>query len=124
MKQTNTFHLRLLLFVLLLLLLHFIWMEISLQLNDTQNLPLALHVRCIAMGLLILASSCLLFKSTTWIGTMITANLVFLRFWFYLFHDTFTSLDTKNINQFLNAVIWCLSLFILWNERKNIPFIN
>ena len=124
MKITFSTPLRLVPFLLLLMLLHTEWNSTNYFKFDFFSMPIERVGYFISWGLLLIACSCLLHKRTIWIGSMIAMSIMLACFWIYQLKSGIDVIETKTFNQFLNVSIWTLSLLILWNERKNIPFIN
>ncbi len=79
----------------------------------------------IGIGILeLIASILLLLPKTIWQGALLTTLLMFGALFFH-----FTSLGVEVHDDggklfYMALITWVLSLVILWQERKNIPYIN
>lgn len=79
----------------------------------------------IGIGILeLIASILLLLPKTIWQGALLTTLLMFGALFFH-----FTSLGVEVHDDggklfYIALITWVLSLVILWQERKNIPYIN
>ena len=79
----------------------------------------------IGIGVMELIASILLFpKRTTWLGALLSVSLMAGALFSHL---TQLGIEVKNDGGtlfFMALVTWILGLIVLWDERKNIPFIN
>lgn len=79
----------------------------------------------IGIGVMELIASVLLFpKRTVWLGALLSVGLMVGALFSHL---TQLGIEVKNDGGtlfFMALVTWILGLIVLWNERKNIPFIN
>lgn len=79
----------------------------------------------IGIGVMELIASVLLFpKRTVWLGALLSVGLMAGALFSHL---TQLGIEVKNDGGtlfFMALVTWILGLIVLWNERKNIPFIN
>ena len=79
----------------------------------------------IGIGVMELIASVLLFpKRTVWLGALLSVGLMAGALFSHL---TQLGIEVKNDGGtlfFMALVTWILGLIVLWDERKNIPFIN
>ena len=79
----------------------------------------------IGIGVMELIASILLFpKRTTWLGALLSVGLMAGALFSHL---TQLGIEVKNDGGtlfYMALLTWILSLTVLWEERKNIPFIN
>lgn len=79
----------------------------------------------IGIGVMELIASILLFpKRTVWLGALLSVGLMAGALFSHL---TQLGIEVKNDGGtlfFMALVTWTLGLIVLWDERKNIPFIN
>lgn len=79
----------------------------------------------IGIGVMELIASILLFpKRTTWLGALLSVSLMAGALFSHL---TQLGIEVKNDGGtlfYMALLTWILSLTVLWEERKNIPFIN
>ena len=79
----------------------------------------------IGIGVMELIASVLLFpKRTIWLGALLSVGLMAGALFSHL---TQLGIEVKNDGGtlfFMALVTWILGLIVLWDERKNIPFIN
>ena len=79
----------------------------------------------IGIGVMELIASILLFpKRTTWLGALLSVGLMAGALFSHL---TQLGIEVKNDGGtlfYMALLTWILSLTVLWDERKNIPFIN
>ena len=79
----------------------------------------------IGIGVMELIASVLLFpKRTVWLGALLSVGLMAGALFSHL---TQLGIEVKSDGGtlfFMALVTWILGLIVLWNERKNIPFIN
>ena len=79
----------------------------------------------IGIGIVELIASILLFqKKTTWLGALLSVGLMAGALFSHL---TQLGIEVKNDGGtlfYMALLTWILSLTVLWEERKNIPFIN
>ena len=79
----------------------------------------------IGIGVMELIASVLLFpKRTIWLGALLSVGLMAGALFSHL---TQLGIEVKNDGGtlfYMALVTWILSLVVLWDERKNIPFIN
>ena len=79
----------------------------------------------IGIGIVELIASILLFpKRTTWLGALLSVGLMAGALFSHL---TQLGIEVKNDGGtlfYMALLTWILSLTVLWEERKNIPFIN
>ena len=79
----------------------------------------------IGIGIMELIASILLFpKRTTWLGALLSVGLMAGALFSHL---TQLGIEVKNDGGtlfYMALLTWILSLTVLWEERKNIPFIN
>lgn len=79
----------------------------------------------IGIGVMELIASILLFpKRTVWLGALLSVGLMAGALFSHL---TQLGIEVKNDGGtlfFMALVTWILGLIVLWDERKNIPFIN
>ena len=79
----------------------------------------------IGIGIVELIASILLFpKKTTWLGALLSVGLMAGALFSHL---TLLGIEVKNDGGtlfYMALLTWILSLTVLWEERKNIPFIN
>ena len=79
----------------------------------------------IGIGVMELIASVLLFpKRTVWLGALLSVGLMAGALFSHL---TQLGIEVKNDGGtlfFIALVTWILGLIVLWDERKNIPFIN
>ena len=79
----------------------------------------------IGIGVMELIASVLLFpKRTVWLGALLSVGLMAGALFLHL---TQLGIEVKNDGGtlfFMALVTWILGLIVLWDERKNIPFIN
>lgn len=79
----------------------------------------------IGIGVIELIASILLFpKRTTWLGALLSVSLMAGALFSHL---TQLGIEVKNDGGtlfYMALLTWILSLTVLWEERKNIPFIN
>ena len=79
----------------------------------------------IGIGVMELIASILLFpKKTTWLGALLSVSLMAGALFSHL---TQLGIEVKNDGGtlfYMALLTWILSLTVLWEERKNIPFIN
>ena len=79
----------------------------------------------IGIGIVELIASILLFpKKTTWLGALLSVGLMAGALFSHL---TQLGIEVKNDGGtlfYMALLTWILSLTVLWDERKNIPFIN
>lgn len=79
----------------------------------------------IGIGVMELIASVLLFpKRTIWLGALLSVGLMAGALFSHL---TQLGIEVKNDGGtlfYMALVTWILGLFVLWDERKNIPFIN
>lgn len=79
----------------------------------------------IGTGIVELIASILLFpKKTTWLGALLSVGLMAGALFSHL---TQLGIEVKNDGGtlfYMALLTWILSLTVLWEERKNIPFIN
>lgn len=124
MKAVLAISLRYLLMVALLIQLYALYTGRYPFLLEHHYFPFAPDRSVIAFGLLTLSSCCLLHKNTTWLGAMIATHVIAINYVLFHIYNTNELKEVNSSNQYFSGLIWCLSLFVLWNERKNIPFIN
>ena len=79
----------------------------------------------IGIGVMELIASILLFpKRTIWLGALLSVGLMAGALFSHL---TQLGIEVKNDGGtlfYMALVTWILGLVVLWDERKNIPFIN
>ena len=79
----------------------------------------------IGIGIMELIASVLLFpKRTIWLGALLSVGLMAGALFSHL---TQLGIEVKNDGGtlfYMALVTWILGLVVLWDERKNIPFIN
>lgn len=79
----------------------------------------------IGIGVMELIASVFLFpKHTVWLGALLSVGLMAGALFSHL---TQLGIEVKNDGGtlfFMALVTWILGLIVLWDERKNIPFIN
>ena len=79
----------------------------------------------IGIGVMELIASVLLFpKRTIWLGALLSVGLMAGALFSHL---TQLGIEVKNDGGtlfYMALVTWTLGLVVLWDERKNIPFIN
>ena len=79
----------------------------------------------IGIGIMELIASVLLFpKRTIWLGALLSVGLMAGALFSHL---TQLGIEVKNDGGtlfYMALVNWILGLIVLWDERKNIPFIN
>ena len=79
----------------------------------------------IGIGVMELIASVLLFpKRMVWLGALLSVGLMAGALFSHL---TQLGIEVKNDGGtlfFMALVTWILGLIVLWDERKNIPFIN
>ena len=79
----------------------------------------------IGIGVMELIASVLLFpKRTVWLGALLSVGLMAGALFSHL---TQLGIEVKNDGGtlfFMALVTWILGLIVLWDERKNIPFIK
>jgi putative oxidoreductase len=79
----------------------------------------------IGIGVMELIASVLLFpKRTIWLGALLSVGLMAGALFSHL---TQLGIEVKNDGGtlfYMALVTWILGLVVLWDERKNIPFIN
>ena len=79
----------------------------------------------IGIGVIELIASVLLFpKRTVWLGALLSVGLMAGALFSHL---TQLGIEVNNDGGtlfFMALVTWILGLIVLWDERKNIPFIN
>ena len=79
----------------------------------------------IGIGIVELIASILLFpKKTTWLGALLSVGLMAGALFSHL---TLLGIEVKNDGGtlfYMALLTWILSLTVLWEERKIIPFIN
>ena len=79
----------------------------------------------IGIGIVELIAIILLFpKKTTWLGALLSVGLMAGALFSHL---TQLGIEVKNDGGtlfYIALLTWILSLTVLWEERKNIPFIN
>lgn len=79
----------------------------------------------IGIGIVELIACVLLFpKKTTWLGALLSVGLMAGALFSHL---TQLGIEVKNDGGtlfYMALLTWILSLTVLWEERKNIPFIN
>ena len=79
----------------------------------------------IGIGVMELIASVLLFpKRTIWLGALLSVSLMAGALFSHL---TQLGIEVKNDGGtlfYMALVTWILGLVVLWDERKNIPFIN
>ena len=79
----------------------------------------------IGIGVVELIASLLLFpKRTIWLGALLSVGLMAGALFSHL---TQLGIEVKNDGGtlfYMALVTWILGLVVLWDERKNIPFIN
>ena len=79
----------------------------------------------IGIGVMELIASILLFpKRTVWLGALLSVGLMAGALFSHLTQLGIEVKDDGGTLFFMALVTWTLGLIVLWDERKNIPFIN
>ena len=124
MNKTLLFVLRIVIAVILLQTLRYKFLAHPDSVYIFSTLGLEPYGR-IGIGVMELIASALLFpKRTIWLGALLSVGLMAGALFSHL---TQLGIEVKNDGGtlfYMALVTWILGLVVLWDERKNIPFIN
>ena len=124
MNKTLLFVLRIVIAVILLQTLRYKFLAHPDSVYIFSTLGLEPYGR-IGIGVMELIASVLLFpKRTIWLGALLSVGLMAGALFSHL---TQLGIEVKNDGGtlfYMAFVTWTLGLVVLWDERKNIPFIN
>ena len=124
MNKTLLFVLRIVIAVILLQTLRYKFLAHPDSVYIFSTLGLEPYGR-IGIGVMELIASVLLFpKRTIWLGALLSVGLMAGALFSHL---TQLGIEVKNDGGtlfYMALVTWTLGLVVLWDERKNIPFIN
>ena len=124
MNKTLLFVLRIVIAVILLQTLRYKFLAHPDSVYIFSTLGLEPYGR-IGIGVMELFASVLLFpKRTIWLGALLSVGLMAGALFSHL---TQLGIEVKNDGGtlfYMALVTWTLGLVVLWDERKNIPFIN
>jgi len=124
MNKTLLFVLRIVIAVILLQTLRYKFLAHPDSVYIFSTLGLEPYGR-IGIGVMELIASVLLFpKRTIWLGALLSVGLMAGALFSHL---TQLGIEVKNDGGtlfYMALVTWILGLVVLWDERKNIPFIN
>ena len=124
MNKTLLFVLRIVIAVILLQTLRYKFLAHPDSVYIFSTLGLEPYGR-IGIGVMELIASVLLFpKRTIWLGALLSVSLMAGALFSHL---TQLGIEVKNDGGtlfYMALVTWILGLVVLWDERKNIPFIN
>ena len=124
MNKTLLFVLRIVIAVILLQTLRYKFLAHPDSVYIFSTLGLEPYGR-IGIGVMELIASVLLFpKRTIWLGALLSVGLMAGALFSHL---TQLGIEVKNDGGtlfYMALVTWILGLVVLWDERKNIPYIN
>ena len=124
MNKTLLFILRIVIAIILLQTLRYKFLAHPDSVYIFSTLGLEPYGR-IGIGIMELIASVLLFpKRTIWLGALLSVGLMAGALFSHL---TQLGIEVKNDGGtlfYMALVTWNLGLVVLWDERKNIPFIN